>query len=376
MDTPTTPLSVKPRDYNVNPFIVIWEVTRACALKCLHCRAEAQYQADPRQLTFEEGKKLLDKILELDKPLLVFSGGDPLMRPDLFDLAEYAVNIGLSVSMTPSATPKVTKEAMRKAKEVGLSRWAFSLDGSNAEIHDAFRGVPGSFDLTMRSIDYLRELGMPLQINTTVTRYNLQDLDNIAALLEEKGVVLWSVFFLVPTGRGQVKDMITAKETEEVFAWLYRKNKEVPFQIKTTEAHHYRRFYLQQLEKEKGTASYEDYIAQKEGGIKDLLGRAPQGVRDGNGFLFISHIGDVYPSGFLPIKAGNVREQPLAEIYRESPIFKSLRNPSGFKGKCGVCEFNQICGGSRARAYGVTGDYLASEPTCIYIPKALREKAV
>lgn len=366
------PHFVKPRDYNINPFIVIWEVTRACALKCLHCRAEAQVHADPRQLTFEEGKRLLDQIAQLDHPLLVFSGGDPLMREDLFDLAAYAISIGLSVSMTPSATPKVTKEAMRKAKEVGLSRWAFSLDGSTAEIHDAFRGVPGSYDLTIRSIDYLRELQMPLQINTTVTRYNLNDLEKIAALLAEKGVVLWSLFFLVPTGRGQVKDMITAKETEEVFAWLYRKNKEVPFQIKTTEAHHYRRFYLQRQEKEKGEAHYEDFIAQKEGGIQDLLGRAPQGVRDGNGFVFISHIGDVYPSGFLPIKAGNVRETPLPEIYRKSPLFQSLRNPSGFKGKCGVCEYNQICGGSRARAYGVTGDYLASEPTCIYIPQALR----
>lgn len=367
------PRFVKPRDYHKDPFIVIWEVTRACALKCLHCRAEAQYKADPRQLTFEEGKHLLEQIAQFDQPLLVFTGGDPLERPDLFDLAQYAISLGLSVSMTPSATPKVTKEAMRKAKEIGLSRWAFSLDGSTAAIHDAFRGVRGSFDLTMRAIDYLRELEMPLQINTTVTRYNLKDLDNIVSLLVEKRVVLWSLFFLVPTGRAQVKDMISAKETEEVFAWAYRKNKEVPFQIKTTEAHHYRRFYLQELEKERGDASYEDYIAQKEGGIQDLLGRAPQGVRDGNGFVFISHIGDVYPSGFLPVKAGNVRERSLVEIYRESPIFKSLRDPSGFKGKCGVCEYNRICGGSRARAYALTGDYLASEPTCIYIPRAMRK---
>lgn len=369
------------RDFNKDPFIVIWELTRACQLKCLHCRADAQYTRDPRELTFEEGKNLIDQIYEMNNPLLVFTGGDPLMRQDVFDIAKYAVEKGVRVSMTPSATPNVTIEAMRKAKEVGLSRWAFSLDGPTAEIHDHFRGTSGSFDLTMEKIKYLHELEMPIQINTVVSRYNYEHLDEMAKLVEQLNCVLWSVFFLVPTGRGQVKDMISPVEHEKVLRWLYDLSKRVPFDIKTTEAMHYRRVVIQQKMREAKAQTDEiSYLsALTEKGLTgsiDGLGRAPKGVNDGNGFVFISHIGDVYPSGLLPVKAGNVRETPLAEIYRESPIFKSLRNPDGFKGKCGVCEFRYVCGGSRSRAYAMTGDYLESEPFCVYIPKAFREKQV
>jgi AdoMet-dependent heme synthase len=354
------------RDYNVNPFIVIWEVTRACALKCLHCRAEAQYQSDPRQLTFEEGKKLIDQIAGMDHPLFVFTGGDPLMREDLFDLAKYAIEEkGLPVSMTPSATPRVTFEAVQKAKDVGLSRWAFSLDGSNAEVHDHFRGTPGSYAMTMRGIDYLKELNIPIQINTTVSRYNLGDLVNISEKVKDMGAVMWSVFFLVPTGRGQLKDMITADEHETVMKWLYQLSKTMPYHVKTTEAHHYRRVFLQQ---EKGLEAGRVNGAEAEAKRPDFLGRAPKGVNDGNGFVFISHIGEVYPSGFLPEVCGNVRERPLADIYRNSPVFRQLRDKSLLKGKCGVCEYKQICGGSRARAYALTGDYLESDPACSYIP--------
>lgn len=367
------------RDFNKDPFIVIWELTRACQLKCLHCRADAQYTRDPRELTFEEGKNLIDQIYEMNNPLLVFTGGDPLMRQDVFDIAKYAVDKGVRVSMTPSATPNVTIEAMRKAKEVGLSRWAFSLDGPTAEIHDHFRGTAGSFDLTIERIKYLHELEMPIQINTVVSRYNYEHLEEMAKLVEELNCVLWSVFFLVPTGRGQVADMISPVEHEKVLRWLYDLSKQVSFDIKTTEAMHYRRVVIQQKMREAKAKTNEiDYLAAlTEKGLTgsiDGLGRAPKGVNDGNGFVFISHIGDVYPSGLLPVKAGNVRETPLAEIYRESPIFKTLRNPDGFKGKCGVCEFRYVCGGSRSRAYAMTGDYLESEPFCVYIPKALREK--
>ncbi|WP_066317233.1 TIGR04053 family radical SAM/SPASM domain-containing protein [Bacillus sp. FJAT-29814] len=367
------------RDFNKDPFIVIWELTRACQLKCLHCRADAQYTRDPRELTFEEGKHLIDKIYDMNNPLLVFTGGDPLMRQDIFDLAKYAVAKGVRVSMTPSATPNVTIDAMRKAKEVGLSRWAFSIDGPNAEVHDHFRGTAGSFDLTMEKIKFLHELDMPIQINTVISRYNYEYLEEMAKMVEGLKCVLWSVFFLVPTGRGQVTDMISPVEHEKVLRWLYELSKRVPFDIKTTEAMHYRRVVIQQKMREAKAQTAEiNYLsALTEKGLTgsiDGLGRAPKGVNDGNGFVFISHIGDVYPSGLLPVKAGNVRETPLAEIYRESPIFKSLRNPDGFKGKCGVCEFRNVCGGSRSRAYAMTGDYLESEPFCVYIPKALREK--
>ncbi|THF76114.1 TIGR04053 family radical SAM/SPASM domain-containing protein [Cohnella fermenti] len=351
------------RDYRVNPFIVIWEVTRACALKCLHCRAEAQYRADPRQLTFEEGCRLIDSIAEMDNPLFVFTGGDPLMRPDLFELARYAVRQkGLSVSMTPSATPRVTRAAVGQAKDAGLSRWAFSLDGSCADIHDYFRGTKGSFDLTMRGIEYLKEHGIPIQINTTVSRYNLHDLAATAEKVKQLGAVLWSVFFLVPTGRGMEKDMISPEEHEVVMKWLVQVQRTMPYGVKATEAPHYRRVFIQQ-KKRLAQEGAEDAIVKRE----DMLGRAQQGVND-DGFVFISHVGDVYPSGFLPISCGNVRERPLTEIYRESPVLMELRDKSRLKGKCGVCEYRSLCGGSRARAYAVTGDYMESDPYCAFIP--------
>jgi AdoMet-dependent heme synthase len=367
------------RDFNKDPFIVIWELTRACQLKCLHCRAEAQYRRDPRELSFEEGKALIDQIYEMNNPMLVFTGGDPLMREDVFDIAAYAVEKGVRVSMTPSATPNVTKEAIEKAKDVGLSRWAFSLDGPTAEIHDHFRGTAGSFDLTMERIKYLHELEIPIQINTVISRYNYDYLDEMAKLIEELDCVLWSVFFLVPTGRGQEKDMITPAEHEKVFIWLYELSKKVKFDIKTTAAQHYRRVVIQnkmrEAKEQPEDIQYLDALTQQGlTGSIDGLGRAPKGVNDGNGFVFISHIGDVYPSGLLPVKAGNVRETPLAEIYRESPIFKSLRNPDEYKGKCGQCEFRYVCGGSRSRAYAMTGDYLESEPFCVYIPKSMRKQ--
>ncbi|MDQ0216430.1 radical SAM protein [Oikeobacillus pervagus] len=367
-----------PRDYHQDPFIVIWELTRACQLKCIHCRAEAQYRRDPRELTFEEGKVLIDQIADMDSPLLVFTGGDPLMRPDVFDLARYAVEKNIRVSMTPSATPNVTKEAIQQGKEAGLSRWAFSLDGPTAEIHDHFRGTSGSFDLTLERIHWLHELDMPVQINTVISKYNIDALDQMAKLVEELGCELWSVFFLVPTGRGKENDMVSPVEHEKVMRWLYEVSKKVPFDIKTTAAQHYRRVVIQQKMRESKNMEqqihYEMALQEGKTGRIDGLGRAPKGVNDGNGFVFISHIGDVFPSGLLPIKGGNVRDESLASIYRDSPIFKELRNPDSYKGKCGVCEFRNVCGGSRSRAYALTGDYLESEPACVYIPKAMRKE--
>ena len=368
-------------NYDDNPFIVIWELTRACELKCLHCRAEAQFRRDPRELSFEQGKALIDDIKTMGNAMLVFTGGDPLMRPDVFDIAKYAIDKGVRVSMTPSATPNVTKEAMQTAKDIGLSRWAFSLDGPTAEIHDHFRGTSGSFDLTMNAINYLNELEMPLQINTVVSNYNLHALDEMAALVRELNCVLWSVFFLVPTGRGQTKDMISPAEHEKVFRWLYKLSKEVDFDIKTTAAQHYRRVVIQSKQREHKKEGYGEVPIQYQQalmngttGTINGLGRAPKGVNDGNGFIFVSHTGDVYPSGLLPVKVGSVKEEKLSEIYRNSPILKDLRNPDKYKGKCGVCEFRNVCGGSRSRAYAMTGDYMESEPYCVYIPEVLRKK--
>lgn len=249
------------RDYNENPFLVIWELTRACQLHCQHCRAEAQHHRHPLELTLDEGKKLIDDIYEMENPLLVFTGGDPLERPDVFDIAEYAIKKGVRVSMTPSATPNVTKEAMQKAKDIGLARWAFSIDGHCAEVHDHFRGTTGSFDLTMKAIEYLNELGMPLQINTVISRYNYAYLDELAEMVEKLNCVLWSVFFLVPTGRGKETDMISPAEHEKVFRWLYNLSKRVPFDIKTTAAQHYCRVVIQQkLREQKGLSDKEHIL--------------------------------------------------------------------------------------------------------------------
>lgn len=338
------------KDFAVNPFLVIWEVTQACQLHCLHCRAEAKRRRDPRELSTEEGFRLIDEIAEMDHPLFVITGGDPLEREDLFELIAYAHRAGLEVAMTPSATLRVTKEALLRGKEAGLARVAFSLDGSNAEIHDHFRGTKGSFALTMNALSLLRELAIPRQINTSVTAHNFKDLPQIADIVEQFEAVLWSVFFLVPTGRGRIEDMVTAEQTEEIMEWLHEQSTIRPFAIKTTEAPHYRRVVLQH----QGRA----------------VSPTMPGVSDGNGFVFISHTGEVFPSGFLPFKAGQVRTDSLATIYRESPIFKSLRNPDEFHGKCGRCEFRRVCGGSRARAYAVHGDYLGSDPACAYIPQS------
>ncbi|WP_141432722.1 TIGR04053 family radical SAM/SPASM domain-containing protein [Bacillus sp. 03113] len=365
-------------DYHQNPFIVIWEVTRACELKCVHCRADAQFIPDPRELTYEEGLKLIDDIYAMDNPMLVFTGGDCMLREDLFELADYAIQKGMRVSMVPSATSNVTNEKMERAKEVGLSRWGFSLDAPRADIHDPFRGVAGSFDLTIEKINILNELQMPLQINTVISRYNYEHLEDMAKLVGELKAVMWYIFLLVPTGRGQIKDCITPLEHEKIFIWLYHLSKTAPFDIKTTAAQHYRRVVLQQKMREhkieKGEIHYEDTITKDVASMIDGLKRAPKGVNDGNGFAFVSHIGDVMPSGLLPIIAGNVRETPLAKIYREAKVFKDLRQPDNYKGKCGVCEFRHICGGSRSRAYAVTGDYMESEPFCVYIPQVLRSK--
>lgn len=359
---------MKTRDYHLNPFIVIWEVTRMCPLHCMHCRAEAQLKPYPGELTTDEGKRLIDQIYEMDNPLLVFSGGDPLMRRDLFDLAAYAVKKGMRVSMTPSATPKITKKAVRRAKEVGMARWAFSIDGPDAETHDTFRGMRGIFDRTMKGISYLNELNMSFQVNTTVTAYNVDRLPEMAELMKTCGAAVWTLFFLVPTGRGKLMEPISPEKHEEVLHWAFHLQERMPYAVSTTEAQFYRRVCIQENRKRRAQG------LPMLGRLNDNLVKAPRGTNDGNGFIFVSHTGDVQPSGFLPITCGNVKETPLPEIYRNSPILKSLRDPDSTKGKCGVCEYRFICGGSRSRAYAVTGDYKAAEPYCTYIPEAYREK--
>ena len=361
---------MEPRfDFDQRPFIVIWETTQACDLSCVHCRACAQPLRSPLELSTEEAKRLIDEVAALEAPVFVLTGGDPLKRPDLFELVEYASTDGVRISLTPSATPLLTQQAILKMQQCGLARLAISLDGPAAEIHDAFRRVSGSYDWTLRAVRWAREIGLPVQINTTITPRNLQQLDSMIALVEQLDIVLWSVFFLVPTGRGSATDLISAEEFEQVFEKLYETSRRVKFDIKSTEAQHYRRFLLQRRKEENRKAEGTRVPVMAGMSTPDGIGRAPRGINDGKGFVFISHLGEVFPSGFLPVSAGNVRKQSLTELYRHSPLFVSLRDSANLKGKCGVCEFREVCGGSRARAYALTGDVFAEEPCCIWQPK-------
>lgn len=371
-------------DFNVSPFVAIWETTRACDLSCVHCRAAAQSRRSQFELTTEEGFRLIDDIAKLNPKVFVLTGGDPLKREDVYDTIAYAKSVGLEPSVTPSATPLLTPEAIRRMKEHGVTRLAISLDHYNQRDHDEFRRVPGSFDLTIRAIEAARDNQIPVQINSTVSKRTAADMPKLAELLSKyENIVMWSVFFLVPTGRAKSGDMILPEEVETLFADLYSISKNVRFNVRTTEAMHYRRYVLQQMvgatdpliDPNTGLIDASTvFMHQRPIGVQMQTGaitRAPKGVNEAKGFVFISHIGDVFPSGFLPMKAGNVKKESIVDIYRTSELFTSLRDNRNLKGKCGVCEFRELCGGSRSRAWSLTGDIFESDPTCTYQPKAL-----
>jgi AdoMet-dependent heme synthase len=344
------------------PFIVIWEATRACALACVHCRAEAVPHRDPGELTTDEGRALIDRVAAFGppRPLLVLTGGDPLRRPDIVDLVAHGTARGLSVSLTPSGTGAVTTPRLQALQAAGLARLAVSLDGASAEAHDAFRRVRGSYDHTARIIERARALGLPLQINTTVCRQTVGDLPALARQMETVGVVLWALFFLIPVGRAQAEQALPAEEIESVLEWAASLAARVPFGIKTTEAPHYHRVLA-------GRAATPG--PDRPGAAPpDRLGRAGRAVTDGNGFLFVDHVGTICPSGFLALGRGNVRGDDLVVLYREDPLFRALRDPGQLGGRCGRCEYRESCGGSRARAWAVNGDPLAEDPGCAYQP--------
>ncbi|HXY49289.1 MAG TPA: TIGR04053 family radical SAM/SPASM domain-containing protein [Terriglobales bacterium] len=357
-------------DFSERPFIVIWETTQACDLACVHCRACAQPVRSALELNTEEARQLIGEVKVLGAPVFVLTGGDPLKRPDIFELVAYASSHDVRTSLTPSATPLLTQEAIYKLKQCGLARLAVSLDGPTAGVHDTFRRVPGSYPWTLSAVRWAREISLPVQINTTITRHNLEYLDSMIALVEQLDIVLWSVFFLVPTGRGSATDLISAEEFEQVFQKLYETSGRVSFDIKSTEAQHYRRFVLQRRTEERRKGNGHSMPPSPDVGTPDGIGRAPRGINDGKGFVFISHLGEVFPSGFLPVSAGNIRQQSLAELYRHAPLFVALRDSTNLKGKCGVCEFREVCGGSRARAYALTGDMFAEESCCTWQPKS------
>lgn len=371
--------------------IVIWETTRACQLVCRHCRADAQKSAHPDQLTTDQGKALLDEIAGFGRPypIVVLTGGDPFERQDLPELVRYGAGLGLHMALSPSVTPKMTPESLSVFRSSGVHAISLSLDGARAEVHDGFRGVPGVYESTLRAAGWAHDLGYRLQINSTITRDTVEELPDLLRVVIGLGASLWSVFFLVPTGRGSALQTLTAAEAEDVLHWLHDVSDLIA--VKTTEAPHYRRVAIQRARRRAALAggapasslpevTHGELYERLRAATADLLDdpglvrrkpRPPIDVNSGRGFAFVSHTGFVYPSGFFPEHCGNVKETPFRELYRTDPLLVSLRRPDSFHGKCGVCEFNEVCGGSRSHAYAVTGDILGSDPTCLYVPASL-----
>ena len=344
-------------DTSQRPFVLVWELTRGCELACKHCRAEAIPRRHPDELTTAEGKALIDDITGFgEDQLLVLSGGDPLFRPDAFELIAYANDRGLQVTVTPSGTRSLRPAVIERLADLGVRRLALSFDGGTATTHDGFRGERGSFEHTMRAARAARAIDLPLQINTTVCADTVDDLPAVREQVVDLDAVLWSLFFLVPVGRGRSLDPVPPRRAERVMEWLLESADEYGIGIKTTEAPHYRRVAMQHARR--ATAAPAD----------DAIGRRV-GIGAGNGFAFVSHVGDCYPSGFLPVAAGNVRSESVVDLYREAPLFQGLRDPDALDGKCGACEFKHVCGGSRSRAWATTGNPHASDPLCPYVPE-------
>lgn len=362
-------------DFDRAPFLVIWETTQACDLTCLHCRASARPERDPRELSTEEGEALMADVAAMGTPVFILSGGDPVKRPDLCRLIRAGKDLGLRVGTIPAAAPTLDRVTVRRLKEAGLDQMALSLDYPRADLHDSFRGVPGAFARSMRAVEWAHEVDLPLQVNSAVFGASLPYFAEMAEFVASLGIVFWEVFLLVPVGRGESLGGLTAAQCEDLFAILYRVQQKREFIVKVTEAPHYRRYVAERERVEAGSAPTSAPQAMprqllRSEGPGHTVGLAPRGVNAGNGFAFVSHIGEVYPSGFLPLAAGSIRDRKLSDLYRTSELFRALRDPDRLTGRCGRCEFRAICGGSRSRAYALTGSYLATDPWCSYQPRA------
>jgi radical SAM protein len=348
-------------DYSRNPMLVYWEMTQACGLACRHCRAEAMATAASDELNHTESMALLQQIAAFDtKPHVILTGGDPLRRADLYEIITEARRLGLTVSITPAATESLTPAILTKLKDYGIDSLGLSLDGSTAERHEAVRGVAGCYNWTIDAIRNAADLGFPIQVNTLVSQETADDLPAVYELLTQYKIMRWSLFYLIAVGRGkELQPPVSPEHGEELMHWTYELTKTAPFAIKTTEAPSYRRVALNHM-RENGWTGAE---------IEKTPVYRGFGIRDGHGIMFVSNQGDIFPAGFLPLATGNVRVDNLVDIYRDSPLFKSLHDPSSFRGKCGECEYRTLCGGSRARAFAYTGDPLASDPFCAYEPR-------
>ncbi len=342
------------------PRMIYWEMTRACDLACRHCRAEAIPARDPLELSTDEARAMLEQIAGFGAPLphVVFTGGDPLKRPDLLELITDGTRRGLAISLAPSATGALTRDGLAALVAAGVESISLSLDGATPSSHDGFRGVAGTFAQTLAAARWVRDLHVPLQLNTLVTAETVADLPALYRLARSMDLMRWSLFFLVAMGRGRALRELTPADAESVMEWVYAISRDAPFAVAATEAPHFRRVALVRL--------------RAEGVSGEQIRTTPVGrgfgIRDGNGVMFISHRGEVTPAGFLPVVTGNVRHASVVDLYRHHEVFTALRDVARLRGKCGRCEYRRVCGGSRARAYAHTGDYLASDPLCAYEP--------
>jgi radical SAM protein len=345
-------------DTSQRPIVLVWEVSQACDLACDHCRAEAIPERHPDELITAEGKQLLDDARRFGEgQVVVLSGGDPLKRPDLAELVAYGDERGLRMALTPSGTTRLSRERLADLADAGLRRVALSIDAADPAVHDGYRGEPGVFEETLRAARWASEVGLGLQINTTVCARTVDQLPGVRDLIADLDVLRWSVFFLVPVGRGRALEPVSPERADRVLDWLHGVSEEADFDVKTTEAPQFRRVGLQR-----------DGV---DGDAVDPTSGPPAtrpSALAGDGFAFVSHVGEVYPSGFLPRSVGNVRDDDLVDLYRNAPLFERLRDPDELRGKCGACPFRRVCGGSRSRAFAVTGDPLGSDPLCPYVP--------
>ncbi len=340
--------------------LVAWETTRNCNLSCVHCRASASMGPHEGELDTPEAFRLLDEIAGVGRPIVILTGGEPLLRPDIFAITEYGNRLGLRMVMAPNGT-LITADIARRLADAGIKRLSISLDGASAATHDEFRKVPGAFEGALRGIEHIKHAGIPFQINTTVTQINLDQIPKIQQLAVELGAVAHHIFLLVPTGRGKyiVDKAITAEEYERTLNWFYEQRGKTALELKATCAPHYYRILRQRSAKDGQPVSFQSHG----------LDAVTRGCLGGIGFCFVSHVGDVQPCGFLSTNCGNVRQNSFAEIWRHSEVFTALRDYDRLEGKCGLCEFKRVCGGCRARAFEATGDYLAEEPLCSHIPR-------
>jgi len=342
--------------------LVAWEITRNCNLACIHCRASATQGPYTGELSTDACKKLLDDIHQIGQPIIILTGGEPLLRSDIFEIIQYGHQKGFRMVMAPNGT-LIDANNAKKMADSGIQRISISLDGPTADIHDNFRGVPGAFEGALQGISHAKHAGIPFQINTTITQQNYNYIESIQDLAISLGAVAHHIFLLVPTGRGKyiIDQEISAEQYEQTLNWFYKRKKSVPLELKATCAPHYYRILRQNAKAEGIHITYQTH------GLDAMT----RGCLGGISFCFISHQGIVQPCGFLDLNCGNITQQSFSQIWQQSDIFLQLRDDNKLKGKCGACEYKRVCGGCRARAYEATGDFLAEEPLCEYVPSSL-----